>query len=143
MFQGMGHKTDNFNRHWGFDPAEVDAVILSHAHIDRSGLLPRLVKEGFLGKIYCTPATLELTEVLLQDSAEIQEDDVKYTNKRRAAEGLPYLKPLYDKEDAANAMVNFQAVEYGTWKMIDENLEVLFTDAGHIIGSAEIGRAHV
>ncbi|MFM2146552.1 MAG: hypothetical protein RL732_1388 [Bacteroidota bacterium] len=138
MFQGMGHKTDTLNRHWGFDPAEVDVVILSHAHIDHSGLLPRLVKEGFLGKIYCTPATLELTEVLLQDSAEIQEDDVKYTNKRRAAEGLPYLKPLYDKEDAANAMVNFQAVEYGTWKVIDENLQVLFTDAGHIIGSAAV-----
>lgn len=138
MFQGMGHKTDTLNRHWGFDPAEVDAVILSHAHIDHSGLLPRLVKEGFLGKIYCTPATLELTEVLLQDSAEIQEDDVRYINKRRSAEGLPYIKPLYDKEDAANAMVNFQAVEYGTWKAIDENLQVLFTDAGHIIGSAAV-----
>ncbi|MCC6288568.1 MAG: MBL fold metallo-hydrolase [Chitinophagaceae bacterium] len=138
MFQGMGKDTDALNRNWGFDPAEVDCLILSHAHIDHSGLIPKLVKDGFAGKIYCTPATRELTAVLLEDSAGIQESDVKYENKRRAAEGLPYLTPLYKTEDAQIAMTNFITVEYGDWFTIDDNIEVMFTDAGHIIGSASV-----
>src|SRR6185436_14528915 len=85
MFQGMGKDTDAMNRELGFDAKEVDVMILSHAHIDHSGLIPKLVSEGFAGKIFCTPATQTLTNILLEDSAEIQEDDVKYTNKRRAA----------------------------------------------------------
>ena len=72
MFQGMGRETDKLNQHFGFNPNKVDALVLSHAHIDHSGLIPKLVKEGFRGKIYCTPATRELTEILLYDSAEIQ-----------------------------------------------------------------------
>src|SRR5689334_18667678 len=72
MFQGMGSKTDELNRNWGFDPTTVDALILSHAHIDHSGLLPKLVKDGFAGKIYATPATIELASILLEDSAHIQ-----------------------------------------------------------------------
>ncbi|MGH2554080.1 MAG: MBL fold metallo-hydrolase, partial [Chitinophagaceae bacterium] len=100
MFQGMGKETDMLNREFGFDPKHVDVMILSHAHIDHSGLIPRLVKEGFTGKIFCTPATRDLTSVLLKDSAEIQEDEVKYQNKRRASEGLSYLMPLYNAEDA-------------------------------------------
>ncbi|MCP6757083.1 MBL fold metallo-hydrolase, partial [Klebsiella pneumoniae] len=75
------------NREWGFDPVEVDVLILSHAHIDHSGLIPKLVKDGFRGPIYCTPATRELTQVLLLDSAEIQEDDAKFANKRRSSDG--------------------------------------------------------
>lgn len=94
MFQGMGKNTDSLNREWGFNPSEIDYMILSHAHIDHSGLIPKLISDGYQGKIYCTPATQRLTEVLLEDSAEIQQDDVKYENKRRANEGLPYLKPL-------------------------------------------------
>ena len=86
---------------------EVDVMILSHAHIDHCGLIPKLVKEGFAGKIFCTPATKELTAVLLEDSAEIQEDEVKYENKRRAAEGLPYLQPLYTMEDAEKCHGSF------------------------------------
>ncbi|RTL58753.1 MAG: MBL fold metallo-hydrolase [Sphingobacteriales bacterium] len=138
MFQGMGKDTDALNRSFGFNPAEVTHMILSHAHIDHTGLIPKLVKEGFAGKIFCTPATRELTAVLLEDSAEIQEDDVKYTNKKRAADGLPYLQPLYRKEDAVAAMDHFVEVEYGNWFKVDENIEVLFTDAGHIIGSAAV-----
>jgi metallo-beta-lactamase family protein len=138
MFQGMGKETDTLNRNWGFDPAEVRMLILSHAHIDHSGLIPKLVKDGFSGKIFCTPATRELTAVLLEDSAEIQEDDVRYVNKRRAAEGLPYLRPLYTVEDAHIAMTNFHTIEYGQWKTIDEGVELMFTDAGHIIGSAAV-----
>lgn len=136
MFQGMGQQTDELNRNWGFDPAEVSHLILSHAHIDHSGLIPKLVKDGFTGRIFCTPATKELTAVLLDDSAGIQQSDIKYINKRRAAEGLPYLRPLYDEEDAARARNYFEAVEYGSWFAIDQFVQVLYTDAGHIIGSA-------
>ncbi len=100
LFQGMGKDTDVLNRHFGFNPQEIDIVVLSHAHIDHTGLLPKLVSEGFRGKIYCTPATKELASVLLEDSAQIQVDDVRYVNKRRALDGLPYLKPLYTVEDA-------------------------------------------
>lgn len=138
MFQGMGKDTDAMNRHWGFDPAEVDYLILSHAHIDHSGLIPKLVKDGFAGHIFCTPATRELTSVMLEDSAGIQESDVRYENKRRANEGLPYLLPLYTTEDALNALDRFVEVDYGKWFAIDENVQVMYTDAGHIIGSAAV-----
>lgn len=138
MFQGMGRETDSLNRHWGFEPRSVDMVVLSHAHIDHSGLLPKLVADGFKGKIFCTPATRELASVLLEDSAEIQEDDVKYVNKRRAADGQPYLKPLYTVEDAVAVQEHFVEVDYGQWTKIDEGVELLYTDAGHIIGSAAV-----
>jgi metallo-beta-lactamase family protein len=138
MFQGMGTQTDTLNRNWGFTPAEVTHLILSHAHIDHSGLIPKLVKDGFNGKIFCTPATRELTGVLLEDSAGIQEDDVKYTNKKRRAEGLPDLQPLYTDDDAKHAMEHLITVEYDTWHPIDEDVQVMYTDAGHIIGSAAV-----
>jgi metallo-beta-lactamase family protein len=138
MFQGMGPQTDVLNRNWGFTPAQVTTLILSHAHIDHSGLIPKLVKDGFTGKIFCTPATHELTGVLLEDSAGIQEDDIKYANKRRKAEGQPYLQPLYVTADANRAMEHFVSVEYDTWHPIDEDVQVLYTDAGHIIGSAAV-----
>lgn len=138
LFQGMGKETVTLNRHWGFDPATVNVVVLSHAHIDHSGLLPRLVADGYQGKIYCTPATRELASVLLEDSAEIQQDDVKYVNKRRALEGQPYIKPLYTVEDALEVRQYFQEVDYGVWTTIAEGVELLYTDAGHIIGSAAV-----
>jgi len=136
MFQGMGKETDTLNREFGFNPQEVDVMILSHAHIDHSGLIPKLVKEGFQGKIFCTPATKDLTAILLEDSGNIQEDEVKYINKKRAAEGGVYVDPLYTVQDALNAMHNFQQVEYGNWFSVTDGVEALFTDAGHIIGSA-------
>jgi len=138
MFQGLGQATGNLNRHWGFNPAEVDHLILSHAHIDHSGLIPKLTKDGFTGNIFCTPATKELTEILLIDSAEIQEDDVKYMNKKRAAERQPYLQPLYTGADASAAFKYMHAVEYDQWHAIDEFVELMYTDAGHIIGSAAV-----
>src|SRR5436190_13669926 len=125
MFQGMGKETDAMNRVWGFDPEEIDTLILSHAHIDHSGLIPKLVKDGFNGKIYCTPATKELTAVLLEDSAGIQENDVKYENKQRAQQGLPYLLPLYTTDDAMIAMDHFVTIEYGIWFKVDDNIEVM------------------
>ncbi|MGZ5220139.1 MAG: MBL fold metallo-hydrolase RNA specificity domain-containing protein [Chitinophagaceae bacterium] len=136
MFQGMGTETDSLNRDFGFNSAEVDVMVLSHAHIDHSGLIPKLIKDGFAGKIFCTPATRELTKLLLEDSGEIQESDVKYSNKRRIAEGQPILQPLYTIEDAKNSFGSFIEVKYGVWQQIIDDVEVLFTDAGHIIGSA-------
>ncbi len=138
MFQGMGRETDALNRNFGFDVTQVTAMILSHAHIDHCGLVPKLVADGYKGKIYCTPATKELSAVLMEDSAGIQENDIRYENKRRAQDGLPYLKPLYTTEQALAAQDSFVKVEYDTWFTIDENIEVLFTDAGHIIGSAAV-----
>lgn len=138
MYQGLGSETDVLNRDWGFNPPEVDYLVLSHAHIDHSGLIPKLVKDGFRGKIFCTPATRELTEVLLEDSAEIQEDEVKYINKKRAAGGKPYLQPLYNAEDAKKSGELFRTVDYGNWFRIDQGIELLYTDAGHIIGSAAV-----
>jgi metallo-beta-lactamase family protein len=136
MFQGMGPETDPSNREFGFDAAEVDVMILSHAHIDHSGLIPKLVAEGFSGKIFCTPATNELTKILLLDSAEIQEDDVKYTNKKRAADGQPYLRPLYTKEDAEKSFDLLVSQEYENWFDVIDGVQACFSDAGHIIGSA-------
>jgi metallo-beta-lactamase family protein len=136
MFQGLGLETDTLNRDFGFDPKEVDVMILSHAHIDHSGLIPRLTSEGFQGKIFCTPATKDLTTVLLKDSAEIQEDDIKYKNKRRAAEGLPYLRPLYTIEDAKRAADQLEERNYGQWFDVIDGVQALYTDSGHIIGSA-------
>lgn len=138
LFQGMGKDTDVLNRHFGFNPQEIDIVVLSHAHIDHTGLLPKLVSEGFRGKIYCTPATKELASVLLEDSAQIQVDDVRYVNKRRALDGLPYLKPLYTVEDAIEVRQYFKEIDYDVWTSIDENIDLLYSDAGHIIGSAVV-----
>ncbi|MEN9525017.1 MAG: hypothetical protein RLZZ256_401, partial [Bacteroidota bacterium] len=103
MFQGMGKDTDRLNRHFGFRPEEIDVMVLSHAHIDHSGLIPKLVNEGFTGKIFCTHGTKELVTILLEDSAQIQEDDIRYVNKRRKLRQEPFLKPLYTVEDAQAA----------------------------------------
>ena len=138
MFQGMGKETDALNRDFGFDAATVDHLILSHAHIDHCGLIPKLVKDGFKGKIFATPATKDLAAILMLDSAGIQENDLKFVNKRRAAEGLPYFVPLYTTEDALMANELFESVDYDQWFTIDENVQVMYKDAGHIIGSATV-----
>ncbi len=138
MFQGLGKETDAYNRDFGFDPATVDVLVLSHAHIDHSGLIPKLVGDGFSGKIFCTPATFALSEILLEDSAEIQRADTKFINKRRVKQGLPLYDPLYSVDDVANALKLFETVEYEQWKEILPGVEVFFTDAGHIIGSAAV-----
>lgn len=138
MFQGMGRETDAMNEDFGFDAAQVTYMILSHAHIDHSGLIPLLVKRGFKGTIYCTPATYDLTEILLLDSAKIQEDDTKYKNKKLKKEGKPEVVPLYTVDDAKNSVTHLKKINYKTWFRIDEDVEVYFTDAGHIIGSAAV-----
>ncbi len=138
LFQGMGDKTLELNTNFGFDAAEINYVILSHAHIDHSGLLPKLVKEGFEGRIFCTPATADLANALLQDSAHIQESDIRFVNKRRVAKGLPELKPLYSLADALEVNDRFEKIEYNEIHQIDQDLKFQFTDTGHILGSAAI-----
>lgn len=138
MFQGMGHETDDLNRYWGFEPSEVTYLILSHAHIDHCGLIPKLVKDGFDGPVYATPATVELASILLQDSAGIQENDIAFTNKRLAREGKPQVRPLYTKDEAIAAIDRFISVDYGDWVTIEPGIEFMYSDVGHIIGSAAV-----
>ncbi len=138
MFQGMGPQTNDYNSDFGFEAREVDYMVLSHAHIDHCGLLPKLVKDGYAGKIWATPATKELASLLMEDSAGIQENDIKFVNKKRALQGLPYLSPLYSTEHALEAGDRIEPVEYENWHTIDEGIEVCFSDAGHIIGSAVV-----
>lgn len=138
LFQGMGQLTDNLNRSFGFDPASVNYLVLSHAHIDHTGLIPKLVKEGFTGKIFATPATRDLCAILLEDSAIIQRDDTKYINRKRIKRHLPLFEPMYTVENALQSLKQFEVRPYNEWFRIDDDVEVLFTDAGHIIGSAAV-----
>ncbi|MGN6354785.1 MAG: MBL fold metallo-hydrolase RNA specificity domain-containing protein [Parafilimonas sp.] len=138
MFQGLGKDTFPLNNSFGFDAASVNYLLLSHAHIDHSGLIPKLVKEGFNGKIFCTPATKDLSAILLMDSAEIQRDDTGYTNKKRIKKGLEPYDPLYDISDVQKTIPLFTIVNYNNWFTVDEGIEVLYTDTGHITGSAAV-----
>ncbi|HEU0065162.1 MAG TPA: MBL fold metallo-hydrolase [Flavisolibacter sp.] len=135
MFQGMGNDTDKLNSELGFNASDVDAMVLSHAHIDHTGLIPRLVKQGFKGKIFCTDATKELAALLLEDSAHIQESDANAHNKSSMAEGKPLIQPLYTIEDAKNSESSFYVQPYKEWFTVTEGVEAMFTDAGHILGS--------
>jgi metallo-beta-lactamase family protein len=138
LYQGMGKEGEELNRHFGFDPHSVDIVILSHAHIDHSGLLPKLVKDGFKGKIYCTEATLEICEILLKDSAKIQEDDMKHINKKRNSESKKKAEPLYDSEDVPPCLDRFVSLPEGKEIELMEGVKLKFTFNGHILGSAAI-----
>jgi len=138
MFQGMGSETDDLNASFGFDPKEISFLLLSHAHIDHTGLIPKLVKEGFTGKIFCTEATRDLTEILLNDSAEIQTYETDIINKKREAKGLKPYEPLYTSEDVVQCMSQFEIVAYDGWVSIDRDVDVLYTNTGHLIGSAAI-----
>jgi metallo-beta-lactamase family protein len=138
LYQGMGKETDTLNRNLDLIPSEIDVVVLSHAHIDHSGNLPLLVKEGFLGSIYCTPPTLEVVEVLLYDSAKIHESDIKYVNKKREQRGEAPIVPLYTTKDVDRCMKHFKTVPYHADYVLNEDATLTFTDAGHILGSAVV-----
>jgi metallo-beta-lactamase family protein len=138
MYQGMGKETDELNRKLGVNPENISAVILSHAHIDHSGNLPNLVKQGFHGKIYCTPATYDVCSILLLDSAHIHENDVIYINKRRRKKGMPEIKPLYTVHDAEKCLKYFKAVPFDTDFHMNDEISFYFSSNGHIIGSAAV-----
>ncbi len=138
MYQGRRSESEAKNRDWPLPPKDITAVVLSHAHIDHSGILPRLVKDGFDGPIYCTPATRDLCAIMLADSAHIQEEDVKYVNKRRRKKGLDPIEPLYDYADALAAVKMMQSVSYDRLFMVVPGLLARFQDAGHMLGSAGV-----
>ena len=136
LFQGRRQESFERNRTFPFDPREVDAVILSHAHIDHSGNIPSLVKDGFSGSIYCTFATRDLCSAMLRDAGHIQESDVIYVNKRRARRNEPPIEPLYTQRDAIQSLQNFLSVGYHRPFQVAPGVECTFYDAGHILGSA-------
>ncbi len=135
MFQGKGLETDEMNRDLGFDPVDIDHIILTHAHIDHSGLIPYVYKLGFRGSIICTNATRDLCSIMLADTAFIQEHDTKTFNKKRAKKGLPLVTPIFDQEDARECMSLFIGVPNEMKFRIDDNLKVKFTNTGHMLGS--------
>lgn len=135
MFQGKGLETDAMNRDLGFNPVDIDHVILTHAHIDHSGLIPYLYKLGFRGSIVCTNATRDLCSIMLADTAYIQEHDTRTFNKKRAKKGLPLVTPLFTQEDARDCMALFIGVPHEMKFRIDDNLKVRFTNTGHMLGS--------
>jgi metallo-beta-lactamase family protein len=138
MFQGLGKETLELNSQFGFDPKELTYVIISHAHIDHVGLLPRLVKLGYKGKIFCTPQTADLAKIMLADSAHIQESDAEHVNRIREKQNREPVEPLYTVEDAKNVFPLFVTVPYDTPYKIDDDVELRYTDCGHILGSAAI-----
>lgn len=138
LYQGDEDKYEDFNRVWLYEPDEIDYMILSHAHIDHSGRIPKLCKDGYKGDIICTSATRDLASIMLMDSAYIQEKDVLYVNKRRERLGMKPVDPLYTTQDAKNCMDQFIGVGYNRWYRINEELSVRFRDSGHILGSASV-----
>ncbi len=138
LFQGHLNNKDEMNRHFGFEPHSIDYVILSHAHIDHSGLLPRLVSEGFRGVIFATPATISLCGIMLMDSAFIQNEEIRYSNKRRIKRHEELLEPLYSVEDVQQTLDLMVPVEYEEVITIEKGITLTFTDAGHLLGSAAV-----
>lgn len=142
LVQGKGRHVWDLNNTWYFDPKTVDCMVLSHAHIDHSGRIPQLVKDGFAGNIHSTHATRSLCAVMLLDSAKIQERDVEYYNeklrKKRKKKSKDFRVPLYKSEDVHPAMDLFVGHSYNKWFHIHRDIEVCFRDQGHILGSASV-----
>lgn len=138
MFQG-GRELEERNRNVkSYKPDELSFILLTHAHIDHSGLIPKIVKEGFRGKIFCTQATIDLCEIMLQDSGHIQEMEAEWRNRKARRLGHPDLEPLYTIEDAKRSLQYFQAIDYDRVISLEDGIKVRFRDAGHILGSAII-----
>ncbi len=138
LYQGRRKKAERINREMPLPVDEIDAVLLSHAHIDHSGLLPRLYREGYRGPVYATPATVDLCGIMLRDSAYIQEADIRYVNRKREEQGQPLVEPLYGMEDAEGVSGLFIPVDYRDVFTPVDGLEVEYRDAGHILGSASM-----
>ncbi len=136
LFQGKRSMADEMNANFLFDPSAIDVVLLSHAHIDHSGLLPKLYKEGFRGKIWATHATYSLCALMLLDSAYIQEKDIRFVNKIRSKQGKPPRNPLYNREHAEAVLDHFVGVGYRQRSSPADGVTVEYRDAGHILGSA-------
>jgi metallo-beta-lactamase family protein len=138
LFQGKRAESIERNRRFPFDPKQIDAVLLSHAHIDHCGNLPNLCRQGFSGNIYCTFATRDLASIMLEDSAEIQRDDAAFVSKKRAKHGLPPVEPLYSATDAEKAVRQFVSLNYDRSFPVTDGVTATFRDAGHILGAAQV-----
>lgn len=138
QFQGKRSETYDKNKNFKFNPAEVDALILSHAHIDHSGNIPNLVSKGFNGLIYATSATVDLCQIMLRDSAHLQEKDIEFINKKRKKKNEDELDPLYTLEDVEKSMQHFVGVQYNRTIDLFPGVRFTFRDAGHILGSAGV-----
>lgn len=145
LYQGRRKDMVDFNQNWLFKPSSIDMMVLSHAHIDHTGRLPKLVKDGFKGNIYSTHATRSLCAIMLLDSAKIQESDANYYNKklkkkkkRNKKLKKKFRTPLYTTKDVLPTMQNFVGMPYGRWHKVNDQVEILFRDAGHILGSASV-----
>ncbi len=142
LYQGRDEDMSNFNTTWRFKPEQLDALVLSHGHIDHSGRIPKLYKDGFKGSIYSTHATRSLCSIMLLDSAFIQEKDAKYYNKRQRRksnnDNIKLKEPLYTQKHAEDVMNQFVGIGYEKWFSIHPKVRLLFRDAGHILGSASV-----
>ena len=138
LFQGRRQEFYEKNLTFAFRPDSVDTLLLSHAHIDHSGNIPSLVRQGFGGSIYATSATTDLCSAMLRDSAHVLASDVAYVNKRRARKGEPPLEPLYSHADAVRALDNFVSMGYNRPFGVADGTKAVFRDAGHILGSAMV-----
>lgn len=136
LYQGSRKASYARNQHLPYDASQVDALVLSHAHIDHSGNIPNLVKSGFQGSIVCTYATRDLCSIMLRDSAKIQSYDVQYLNKKRLKKGLPPAEPYYTMEDVVDSLKLFIGIGYDRPFQLMPGINVTFYDAGHILGSA-------
>lgn len=140
LFQGRRAETTERNRELGFRARDIDVMVLSHAHIDHSGALPRLYRQGFRGSIYCTPATRDLCAAMLEDSAEIQAQDAAYINKKIERNGakMEPVEPLYDQKDVVGTLELMVSVPYHRAVRIAEGVTLTYYDAGHVLGSAMV-----
>ena len=136
LYQGSRSETYKRNRNLAYDASQIDALILSHAHIDHSGNVPNLVKSGFEGNIFCTYATRDLCTIMLRDSARIQQSDIEYLNKKRRRNNEPPLEPIYELSDVLDTLKQFVGVGYERSYPVVPGVSVTFYDAGHILGSA-------
>jgi metallo-beta-lactamase family protein len=138
LYQGRRQESYDRNQNFPFDPTTIDAMVLSHAHIDHSGNLPNLVKCGYNGPIYATPATAHLANIMLMDSAHIQEEDIKYLNRKRLRRGEEPLEPIYTMEDASHVAQFFHTKDYGQAFEPVPGVQAHYVEAGHILGSAAV-----
>lgn len=138
LFHGRRDEFYRINTTFQYNPRKVDALILSHAHIDHCGNIPNLIKKGLRCKIYTTAATKDLCKLMLEDSGKIQEEDIKYVNKVNRRLGLPLRKPLYTKKEAMRATKIFRALSYAERFCVTKDIFITLYDAGHILGSSII-----
>ncbi len=138
LFQGSRDESYRINTTFQYNPHKIDALIVSHAHMDHSGNIPTLVNHGLRAKIYSTGATRDLCRLMLEDSGNIQEEDIRYVNKINRSLGLPMRKPLYTKRDALKAAKRFHAISYNRRFCVAKNSYVTLYDAGHVLGSAVV-----